>query len=199
MKSPPRIKGTPIKPITQKTLIIVGRFPIRELGVVELLICCSIVFSLKINLLICYRKWTRLPINLFVLRIKKFSSPKIKIWFEPMFFYGFFCGLIVTHSRQFPSIRLLLAGIEPASSPSHRTMSLHTLSLAVYLSLHERYSFRIVLATLRAIYSNFSIPARSQADGSVRPYSFHSLSLAGIEPAPLPSEGSILSIRLQGR
>src|SRR3989344_3431249 len=25
-------------------------------------------------------------------RIKKFSSPKIKIWFEPMFFYGFFCG-----------------------------------------------------------------------------------------------------------
>ena len=24
--------------------------------------------------------------------IKKFSSPKIKIWFEPMFFYGFFCG-----------------------------------------------------------------------------------------------------------
>src|SRR3989344_9031654 len=25
-------------------------------------------------------------------RIKKFSSPKIKIWFEPMFFSGFFCG-----------------------------------------------------------------------------------------------------------
>gem|GEM_PF-2425281 len=24
--------------------------------------------------------------------IKKFSSPKIKIWFAPMFFYGFFCG-----------------------------------------------------------------------------------------------------------
>jgi len=24
--------------------------------------------------------------------IKKFSSPKIKIWFEPMFFFGFFCG-----------------------------------------------------------------------------------------------------------
>jgi len=24
--------------------------------------------------------------------IKKFSSPKIKIWFEPMFFSGFFCG-----------------------------------------------------------------------------------------------------------
>src|SRR3989338_5275093 len=25
-------------------------------------------------------------------RIKKFSSPKIKIWLEPMFFSGFFCG-----------------------------------------------------------------------------------------------------------
>ena len=24
--------------------------------------------------------------------IKKFSSPKIKIWFEPMFFSEFFCG-----------------------------------------------------------------------------------------------------------
>ncbi|KKT06481.1 MAG: hypothetical protein UV85_C0018G0003 [Candidatus Nomurabacteria bacterium GW2011_GWB1_43_19] len=24
--------------------------------------------------------------------IKKFSSPKIKIWFEPMFFSGLFCG-----------------------------------------------------------------------------------------------------------
>jgi len=48
--------------------------------------------------------------------IKKFSSPKIKIWFEPMFFYGFFCGfrlaergdnfkflndLSINHSRKF--------------------------------------------------------------------------------------------------
>ena len=29
---------------------------------------------------------------LIVFMIKKFSSPKIKIWFEPMFFSGFFCG-----------------------------------------------------------------------------------------------------------
>jgi len=28
----------------------------------------------------------------WIKRIKKFSSPKIKIWFEPMFFSGFFCG-----------------------------------------------------------------------------------------------------------
>ena len=28
----------------------------------------------------------------FVIIIKKFSSPKIKIWFEPMFFSGFFGG-----------------------------------------------------------------------------------------------------------
>ncbi len=30
--------------------------------------------------------------RLLNLWIKEFSSPKIKIWFEPMFFSGFFCG-----------------------------------------------------------------------------------------------------------
>ena len=52
----------------------------------------GIIFFLKINLLICYRKWTRLSMNLFGFMIKNFSPPKIKIWFEPMFFSGFFCG-----------------------------------------------------------------------------------------------------------
>lgn len=36
------------------------------------------IFSLKIKLLIFYRKWTSLSMNLFELRIKKFSSPKTR-------------------------------------------------------------------------------------------------------------------------
>src|SRR3989344_1321956 len=65
----------------------------------------GIIFFLKINLLICYRKWTRLSMNLFGLRIKKFSSPKIKIWFEPMFFFGFFCSFERCGSAAFPNFR----------------------------------------------------------------------------------------------
>src|SRR3990167_1255639 len=37
--------------------------------------------------------------------IKKFSSPKIKIWFEPMFFFGFFCGFERCGSAAFPNFR----------------------------------------------------------------------------------------------
>src|SRR3990167_7803886 len=37
--------------------------------------------------------------------IKKFSSPKIKIWFEPMFFSGFFCGFQRCVSAAFPNFR----------------------------------------------------------------------------------------------
>jgi hypothetical protein len=37
--------------------------------------------------------------------IKKFSSPKIKIWFEPMFFSGFFCGFERCGSAAFPNFR----------------------------------------------------------------------------------------------
>jgi len=37
--------------------------------------------------------------------IKKFSSPKIKIWFEPMFFYQFFCGFERCGSAAFPNFR----------------------------------------------------------------------------------------------
>src|SRR3989338_8819509 len=40
-----------------------------------------------------------------VCMIKKFSSPKIKIWFEPMFFYGFFCGFERCGSAAFPNFR----------------------------------------------------------------------------------------------
>jgi len=39
------------------------------------------------------------------LRIKKFSSPKIKIWFKPMFFSGFFCGFERYGSAAFPNFR----------------------------------------------------------------------------------------------
>ena len=37
--------------------------------------------------------------------IKKFSSPKIKIWFEPMFFSGFFCGFERCGSATFSNFR----------------------------------------------------------------------------------------------
>jgi len=43
--------------------------------------------------------------NLFEYMIKKFSSPKIKIWFEPMFFYGFFCGFERCGFAVFPNFR----------------------------------------------------------------------------------------------
>jgi len=38
--------------------------------------------------------------------IKKFSSSKIKIWFEPMFFSGFFCGFQRCGSATFPNFRV---------------------------------------------------------------------------------------------
>src|SRR3989338_10088955 len=41
----------------------------------------------------------------YTIRIKKFSSPKIKIWFEPMFFYVFFCGFQRCGSAAFPNFR----------------------------------------------------------------------------------------------
>ena len=37
--------------------------------------------------------------------IKKFSSPKIKIWFEPMFFSGFFFGFERRDSPPTPRLR----------------------------------------------------------------------------------------------
>jgi hypothetical protein len=37
--------------------------------------------------------------------IKKFSSPKIKIWFKPMFFSGFFCGFERCGFAAFPNFR----------------------------------------------------------------------------------------------
>jgi len=40
-----------------------------------------------------------------ICKIKKFSSPKIKIWFEPMFFSGFFCGFERCSSAAFPNFR----------------------------------------------------------------------------------------------
>ncbi|OGF51518.1 hypothetical protein A3H04_03195 [Candidatus Giovannonibacteria bacterium RIFCSPLOWO2_12_FULL_43_11c] len=42
---------------------------------------------------------------LLFMMIKKFSSPKIKIWFEPMFFSGFFCGFERCGSAAFPNFR----------------------------------------------------------------------------------------------
>ena len=45
--------------------------------------------------------------------IKKFSSLKIKIWFEPMFFFGFFCGF-----HRCGSLRL--RSVQAAAFPNFR-------------------------------------------------------------------------------
>ena len=42
--------------------------------------------------------------------IKNFSSPKIKIWFEPMFFSGFFCGF--QRSRTADNFKFFFGGIQ---------------------------------------------------------------------------------------
>ena len=74
--------------------------------------------------------------------IKKFSSPKIKIWFEPMFFFGFLCGFDSCGSAAFPDFRggtssppaagrgidfsnvVPRVGIEPTRSCDHKILSL---------------------------------------------------------------------------
>ena len=44
--------------------------------------------------------------NIFLARMaKNFSSPKIKIWFEPMFFFGLFCGFERCGSAAFSNLR----------------------------------------------------------------------------------------------
>src|SRR3989344_9133164 len=55
-------------------------------------------------------------------RIKKFSSPKIKIWFEPMFFSGFFCGFERRGSAAFPNFR---GGIFPEKCVRTNSRILH--------------------------------------------------------------------------
>jgi len=49
-------------------------------------------------------------LSLMASRIKKFSSPKIKIWFEPMFFSGFFCGFERCGFAAFPSASWRIRG-----------------------------------------------------------------------------------------
>jgi hypothetical protein len=54
--------------------------------------------------------------------IKKFSSPKIKLWFEPMFFYGFFYGFERCGSAAFPNFR---GGIFPEKCVRTNSRILH--------------------------------------------------------------------------
>jgi len=71
---------------------------VHFLGRIERSILCSTSqWQQKIRSIAVY--------NFLALRIKKFSSPKIKIWFEPMFFSGFFCGFERCGSAAFPNFR----------------------------------------------------------------------------------------------
>ena len=59
--------------------------------------------------------------------IKKLSSPKIKTWFEPMFFSGFFCGFgLAKRGGPFKfaiSCVVPRAGLEPARPCGQRILS----------------------------------------------------------------------------
>src|SRR3989344_6277078 len=55
--------------------------------------------------------------------IKKFSSPKIKIWFEPMFFCGFFCDFERCGSAAFPNFRGGISSPRPGGAKCVRTNS----------------------------------------------------------------------------
>ena len=60
--------------------------------------------------------------------IKKFSSPKIKMWFEPMFFSGFFCGFercgsILSYYLNIISNVVPGVGVEPTRGCPHRILS----------------------------------------------------------------------------
>jgi len=64
-----------------------------------------------------YRAFSR-----FLYWIKKFSSPKIKIWFEPMLFSGFFCGFERCGSAAFSNFRGGTSS-PPAAAKTVRTNS----------------------------------------------------------------------------
>jgi hypothetical protein len=66
---------------------------------------------------------------LFYHMIKNFSSPKIKIWFEPMFFSGFFCGFYRCGFAAFSEFFRGGISSPPQAAKTVRTISriLHTL------------------------------------------------------------------------
>ena len=77
IKSLPKTNGNPIKPMTQNTVIIVGRFFTGEVGCVKLPICCSIFFiSMSYKFKFLVRKIDQLFLcilyNIFIM-IKNFS------------------------------------------------------------------------------------------------------------------------------
>ena len=98
-----------------------------------------ITFSPK-NILRLIRKSTLFSDGLliFMLMIKKFSSPKVKIWSEPMFFSGFFYGFERCGSAAFPfwcprqdlNLRLLAPEASALSTELRRRASEFTTGVA---------------------------------------------------------------------
>ncbi len=98
-----------------------------------------ITFSPK-NILRLIRKSTLFSNGLliFMLMIKKFSSPKVKIWSEPMFFSGFFYGFERCGSAAFPfwcprqdlNLRLLAPEASALSTELRRRASEFTTGVA---------------------------------------------------------------------
>jgi len=88
--------------------------------------------------------------------IKKFSSPKIKIWFEPMFFYGFFCGFERCGSAAFPNFR---GGI---SSPPQAAKCVRTNSRILHqVGKVKEFWF----ASLRSATNSYSILGQKRIGG----------------------------------
>src|SRR3989344_1228432 len=80
--------------------------------------------------------------------IKKFSSPKIKIWFEPMFFSGFFCGFERCGSAAFLNFR------GGSSSPPVATTAVRT----IFRILHHVGNCKFErFASLRSATNSYSI------------------------------------------
>src|SRR3989338_3288843 len=67
----------------------------------------------------------------------KFSSPKIKIWFEPMFFYGFFCGFERCGFAAFPNFR------GGTSSPPQAAKTVRTNSRILHHHMSDSFPMRI--------------------------------------------------------
>ena len=116
-----RAKSTPL-PIFS----LEYRFSAFASGGVNPPLSIDIGFSfLKINLLICYRKWIRLSMNLFALRlrIKKFSSPKIKTWPELHYQDSYFCAGKDSNLRS-PSGRAVYSRVRLTTPPPARIVVL---------------------------------------------------------------------------
>src|SRR3989344_4605074 len=88
--------------------------------------------------------------------MKKFSSPKIKIWFEPMFFSGFFCGFERFGSAAFPNFR------EGNSSPPQAAKCVRTNSRILHQKVKVKEFWFASLRSATNLYSILGVKTNSR-------------------------------------